>query len=91
MIFFLEYLNLFWWLILLFVAFYLWRWAQSHLGFSPILALVVGAVLIYYLVIEHPLIGVFGVGTWLVFSTGFLLMAGFFFPFLLSLFRKKTY
>jgi hypothetical protein len=89
MFFFLEYLQLVWWLILVVMAFYLWRWAQEHLGFSPLMAVVVGAILIYFMVIEHPWIGLIGIGGWLILTSGFLLMAGMFFPVLLTLFRRR--
>jgi|GEM_PF-1232306 len=52
------------WLILLgLVAWYLYSWAQEHLAFfSPTLALVVAAILIYYLVVVYPVVGI---GMWL--------------------------
>jgi len=52
------------WLVLLgLVAWYLYNWAQEHLAFfSPTLALVVAVILIYYLVVVYPVVGI---GMWL--------------------------
>lgn len=86
MIFFLEeigfWLQIIWWLVLLYIAFYLYNWAQEHLPFSPILALAVGVILIYYLVIEHPVVGIFGVGVWILLTSGILYLVGTLFPWL---------
>jgi len=48
------------WLLLLgLVAWYLYNWAQEHLAFfSPTLAIVVAAILIYYLVVVYPVVGI---------------------------------
>jgi predicted membrane channel-forming protein YqfA (hemolysin III family) len=73
-------LQIIWWLVLLYLAFYFYSWAQEHLPFSPLFALVVGIILIYFLVIEHPIIGLAGVGTWILISSGVLYLVGMFFP-----------
>ncbi len=54
--------GIFWLVLLGLVAWYLYNWAQEHLAFSPMLALVVAAILIYYLVIVYPAVGI---GMWL--------------------------
>ncbi|MBI5229190.1 hypothetical protein HY991_03700 [Candidatus Micrarchaeota archaeon] len=76
------------WLILFYIAFYLYNWAQEHIPFSPILALAVAVILIYYLVIEHPYIGVFGVGLWILVTSGILYMVGTLFPWVGVLYYK---
>ncbi|MEM4255042.1 MAG: hypothetical protein QXR53_01800 [Candidatus Norongarragalinales archaeon] len=63
-----------WWLWLFFLAWYFYKWAQDHLGFSPILALAVGGILIYFLVIEHPIIGTVSVFTWMLLMSGILFL-----------------
>ena len=56
--------GIFWLLLLGLVAWYLYNWAQEHLAlFSPTLALVVAVILIYYLVIVYPAVGI---GMWLL-------------------------
>jgi uncharacterized membrane protein YhaH (DUF805 family) len=52
------------WLVLLgLVAWYLYNWAHEKLAyFSPTLAIVVAAILIYYLVVVYPVVGI---GMWL--------------------------
>ncbi|MFA5247601.1 MAG: hypothetical protein WC408_06975 [Candidatus Micrarchaeia archaeon] len=47
-----------WLIILALVAWYLYSWAQEHLAFSPTLAIVVAIILIYYLVIVYPVVGI---------------------------------
>ena len=55
-------MNIVWIIILALVAWYLYQWAQEHLAFSPTLAVVVAAILIYYLVFVYPIVGI---GMWL--------------------------
>ncbi len=78
MILFLEavafWLDIFKWLILLWLAFYYYNWAREHLPFSPMLAMAVGFILIYYLVIEHPVIGAIGYLGWAIISSSLLLL-----------------
>ncbi len=76
------------WLVLAYLAYYLYNWAQEHLPFSPALALVVGVILIYYLVVEHPILGAVGIFGWILLSSGFLLLAGMFFPWVGALFYR---
>ncbi len=61
-----------WWLWLLFLAWFFYRWSQDHLGFSPLLTIIVGAILVYFLVIEHPIIGSVSIVFWLLITTGIL-------------------
>jgi len=53
-------LGISWWIILFLVAWYYYNWAQEHLAFSPLLTNVVAAILIFYLVIQYPLVGITG-------------------------------
>lgn len=60
------------WLLLFYVAWWYYSWAKEHLAFSPLLTLVVGGILVYYLVIEHPIIGSLGVMFWVLLMSGIL-------------------
>ncbi|MBI4406778.1 hypothetical protein HY571_02595 [Candidatus Micrarchaeota archaeon] len=62
------------WIFLFFLAYYYYNWAREHLPFSPLLAVAVGLILVYYLVIEHPFVGAFGYIGWAVISSGALLL-----------------
>ncbi|MFH1750705.1 MAG: hypothetical protein ABH863_03445 [Candidatus Micrarchaeota archaeon] len=77
--------QLLWWLWLAMLAYFYYAWARDHLFFSPPLVLVVGGILIYYMVIEHPLFGSVG----LVFYT--LIFGGvlYLLPLFLPMFRKR--
>ncbi len=77
-----------WWLWLFFLAWYFYSWAQQHVGFSPILALSVGAILVYFLVIEHPIIGSFSVIVWLLMMSGFLYLFPMVTAFFNTVFKK---
>ena len=66
--------DIFWWALLLYLAYYFYNWSKEHLAFSPMLVLIVAGILIYYLVIEHPIFGVIGVFGWLLISTGALML-----------------
>ena len=92
MIFFLEelgfWIQIIWWLLLFYIAYYLYNWAQEHLPFSPVLALAVAVILIYYLVIEHPVVGVLGIGFWILMTSGILYLVGTLFPWLGVLYYK---
>lgn len=72
-LFFLEnvfsWLSYFWWVWLFIIAWWYYKWASDHLAFSPLLTIVVAAILIYFLVIEHPLIGSAGVVLWVILSS----------------------
>lgn len=72
-----------WWLWLFIVAYYYYNWAREHLAFSPLLTIVVGAILVYYLVIEHPAVGSIGLIGWVLLTSGILYLV----PFLLPLLR----
>lgn len=78
-------LDLLKWLALLWLAFYYYNWAKEHLPFSPLLAMAVGFILIYYLVIEHPIIGAVGYLGWAIMSSTLLLLI----PSLFRLFSLK--
>ncbi len=73
------------WIILLWLAFYYYNWAKEHLPFSPMLSMAVGFILIYYLVIEHPIIGAIGYLGWAIISSTLLLLI----PSLFRLFNLK--
>ncbi len=51
--------TLIWWLFLAFLAWWLYKWSEEHLAFSPVLTLAVAFILIWYMVIEHPEWGIF--------------------------------
>ena len=68
--------QLFWWLILLYMAYWLYNWVREKVGFSPILTAVVAGLLIYYFVIEHPFIGAFGIFGWAIITGGILYVLG---------------
>jgi len=61
-----------WWLWLFFIAWWYYSWSREHLAFSPLLTLAVGGILVYYLVLEHPFFGSFGVIGWVVLTSGIL-------------------
>jgi hypothetical protein len=60
------------WIILFYIAWWYYNWSKEHLAFSPLLTLVVGGILVYYLVIEHPIIGGLGVLGWVLLTSGIL-------------------
>ncbi len=62
------------WLILFFVAWWWYNWVREKLAFSPLLTLVVGGLVVYYLVIEHPIIGSLGVFGWILMTSGIFFM-----------------
>ncbi len=68
------------WLILLYMAYYLYNWARDKLVFSPTLTFIVAAVLIYFLVIEHPFIGALGIFGWILLTSGLIYIVGMFAP-----------
>ena len=67
-------LDLVKWVVLLWIAYYYYNWAQEHLPFSPLLAMVVGAILVYYLVVAHPVLGAIGFFGWAIISSTLLLL-----------------
>lgn len=62
------------WLILFFVGWWWYSWVREKLAFSPLLTLVVSGIVVYFLVIEHPLIGSLGVFGWILLTSGLLFM-----------------
>lgn len=67
-----QLITYFWWLWLFLVGWWYYSWAKEHLAFSPLLTLVVGAILVYYLVIEHPFVGSLGMIVWVLVTSGIL-------------------
>ncbi|MDP2717747.1 MAG: hypothetical protein Q8P02_03310, partial [Candidatus Micrarchaeota archaeon] len=49
-------------------------WVREKLAFSPLLTLVVSTLVVYFLVIEHPIIGSLGVFGWILLTSGLLFM-----------------
>ena len=70
------YFDLAKWLILFYMAFWLYNWVRDKLGFSQIATFAVALILIYYLVIEHPIIGAFGIFGWILLTGGILYVLG---------------
>ncbi|MBI5226265.1 hypothetical protein HY994_03425 [Candidatus Micrarchaeota archaeon] len=62
------------WLILFFIAWWWYNWVREKLAFSPLLTLVVAGLVVYYLVIEHPIIGGIGAFGWILMTSGILFM-----------------
>ncbi|MBU1197558.1 hypothetical protein KJ765_03515 [Candidatus Micrarchaeota archaeon] len=82
---FLEWIQYLWWLWLFIVAWFFYNWAREHLAFSPILTLAVAAILIFYLVIEHPIFGSMTLLGWTLLSSGILYLL----PLFLPMFKKR--
>ena len=78
----LEWLGYLWWLWLFVIAYFYYNWAKEHLAFSPLLTIVVGAILVYYLVIEYPLVGSIGLLGWVLITSGILYLVPYILPFL---------
>ncbi|MFH0835675.1 MAG: hypothetical protein V1834_00760 [Candidatus Micrarchaeota archaeon] len=76
-----------WWIWLLIVGWWWYSWAREHLAFSPVLALVIGGILVYYMVWEHPLIGSFTMIFWVTIASGVLFLFPMVWP--LLFFWKK--
>ena len=62
------------WLFLAIIAWWYYNWVRDKLAFSPLLTIVVAGIIVYYLVIEHPIIGSFGVIGWVLLTSGILYM-----------------
>ncbi len=62
------------WLVLFFVGWWWYNWVREKLAFSPLLTLVVAGLVVYYLVIEHPIVGSIGVFGWILMTSGILFM-----------------
>lgn len=82
------YFDLAKWLVLLYMAFWLYNWVRDKLGFSQIAVFAVAGVLIYYLVIEHPVIGALGVFGWIILTGGILYVLGMI-PSILYMFKRR--
>lgn len=78
----LEWIQYGWWIWLFILGWWWYSWAKDHLPFSPLFALVVGAILVYFLVIEHPLIGSAGMIFWVILSSGIIWMLPYVLPFM---------
>ena len=84
-----QWMSYLWWAWLFLVAWWLYSWVQEKLGFAPIAALAIAAILIYYLVIEHPIIGSIGyLGSVIVFG-GILFLLPYFTGPMLWFFRRR--
>ncbi len=83
----LFYADLFKWLVLFYMAYWLYTWVRDKMGFSQIATFAVAGVLIYYLVIEHPLIGAFGIFGWIILTGGILYVLGMI-PSVLYMFKR---
>ena len=77
-----ETIGYLWWLWLFILAYFFYNWAREHLAFSPLLTIAVAAILIYYLVIENPLVGSLGLIGWTLISSGILYLLPMVLPFL---------
>lgn len=77
--------NLLGWLWLAVLAFFYYAWARDHLFFSPPLVLIVAGILIYYLVIEHPIFGTAGLLFYTLIFGGALYLV----PIFLPIFKRK--
>lgn len=67
-------LQLAWWAILLYLAYWIYTWVEQKLGFSHLLVMVVAGILIYYLVIENPVIAALGIFGWIILTGGVLML-----------------
>ncbi len=81
--------QVFWWLWLILLAFFFYQWAQNHVGFSPMLTIVLAVVLIYYLVIKHPFLGSSTLIFWTLLSSGVLYLLPIVLPWFGLLFRRR--
>lgn len=78
------------WLVLFFVGWWWYNWVREKLAFSPLLTLVVSALVVYFLVIEHPIIGSMGVFGWILLTSGILFMLPSFSLIFNTLFPQKA-
>lgn len=62
------------WAVLFYMAYWLYKWVEEHLGFSQVLVFVVSGILIYFLVIEHPLLGALGIFGWMLIAGAFFVL-----------------
>ncbi len=80
--------SLAWYLVLGYIALWLYNWTREKLGFSQVLTFAVAGILVYFLVIEHPLVGAIGVFGWILLTGGLLLVLGMI-PSVYMMFRPK--
>jgi hypothetical protein len=78
--------NLLGWLWLVVLAYFYYAWARDHLFFSPMLVLVFGAILIYYLVIENPILGTIGLFGYTLLFGGILYLL----PLVIPFFKRRN-
>ncbi len=81
------YFDLAKWLILFYMAFWLYNWVRDKLGFSQIATFAVAGILIYFLVFEHPIIGALGIFGWIILTGGILYVLGMV-PSILYMFKR---
>ncbi len=62
------------WAIMFYMAYWLYKWVEEHLGFSQVLVFAVSGILIYFLVIEHPIIGALGIFGWMAVAGAFFVL-----------------
>lgn len=67
-------LQLVWFAFLFFMAYWIYKWVEAKLGFSQLLVFAVAAILIYFLVIENPIIAGIGIFSWIILSSGVLMI-----------------
>ncbi len=82
------YLELAKWAVLFYMAYWLYQWVESKLGFSPVAVFAVSAILIYFLVIQHPIFGALGIFGYIVLAGGFLMIVQLVPP-IWMMFRKR--
>ncbi len=70
------------WVLMAVVALWLYKWAEDHLAFSPVLAIAVALILIYYLVFLHPWAGVMALVGYMILFSGIMYMLPYVFMFL---------
>jgi len=76
-----NFLKMMWWFWLLIIALLLWRFVSSVLGFSPFLSILIWAILVYILLIKHPIISSSVVILYFLLMMGLLWILPSFFPF----------
>ncbi len=64
-----TWIGYFWWVWLFLIAWWYYKWSSDHLAFSPLLTIAVAAILIYFMVIEHPIIGSLGAIFWIILTS----------------------
>ncbi|MFH1106947.1 MAG: hypothetical protein V1787_03550 [Candidatus Micrarchaeota archaeon] len=77
-----DWVGYLWWLWLFILAYFYYNWVREHLFFSPVLVTVVGFILIYYLVVQYPIIGSLGIVVYMLLFSGILYLLPMFLPFL---------